>query len=347
MKKTYFILRFLLIVVIASNGLSNETFAQDIHFSQFNLSPLTQNPALAGAIFEKQGLINYKNQWSSITVPYKTVAASYDMRFKNKKDDKGFWAAGINFFSDKAGDLQMGTLQTNLNVAYHIRLNEYNTLGAGIQGGFAQRSINYTSLRSGSQYDGQAYNPSLPLGETIGKPSYTYADGAAGLVWTYNNTAGVITVTDNHELKANAGFSIFHVTQPNYSFYNTNENLKSKYVLHGNALISIPNSNVAFVPSIMYSMQSASQELIAGSLIRYKLKQETKYTGSNKGSAFSVGGFLRLKDAMIIALLLEFSNYAIGMSYDINTSKLTAVSSGKGGLEITLRFVSPNPFGTK
>lgn len=347
MKKIYIIFLFLLILIIVPSCISNKAFAQDVHFSQFNLSPLTMNPGLAGAIFEKQGLINYKNQWSSVTAPYKTIAASYDIRIKNNKTDKGFWSGGINFFSDKAGDLQMGTLQMNLSAAYHIHLNEYNTLGAGIQGGFAQRNINYNSLQSGSQYDGQAYNPSLPLGETIGKSSYAYLDGAAGMVWTFNNTSGAIKVSDNHDLKASAGFSIFHVTQPNYSFYSNNENLKLKYVLHANALISIPNSNVAFVPSILYNLQGTSQELIAGSLIRYKLKQDSKYTSSNKGAAFSVGGFLRLKDAMIIAMLLEFSNYAIGMSYDVNTSKLTAVSSGKGGLEITLRFVSPNPFGTK
>lgn len=342
----YLFFQLLWILIFASSCQPNACFAQDIHFSQFYMSPLTQNPALAGAIFEKQALINYKNQWGSITNPYKTFAASFDMRL-NKETKKSFWAAGINFFNDKAGDSQMGTLQANLSVAYHVHLNEYNTLGAGFQGGFVQRSINFSSLQSGSQYDGKSYNPLLPIGETGFKPSYTYADMAAGIVWTYNNTSGAINVTDNHDLKANAGFSVFHVAQPNYSFYSNNENLQLKYALHGSSLISLPNSNIAVVPNFMYCMQGTLQELLVGSLIRYKLKQDSKYTGANKGAAFSIGGFLRVKDAMAVVMLLEFSNYSIGMSYDINTSKLITVSSGRGGFEITLRFVYPNTFGGK
>ncbi|MFI5151315.1 MAG: type IX secretion system membrane protein PorP/SprF, partial [Bacteroidia bacterium] len=48
--------------------------AQDTHFSQFYMSPLTQNPAMAGAVYDMQALINYRNQWSSIATPFKTMA---------------------------------------------------------------------------------------------------------------------------------------------------------------------------------------------------------------------------------------------------------------------------------
>ncbi len=83
-----YILKFQLIVACFLPGISP---AQDIHFTQIYMSPLTLNPAMAGAIFKKQALINYKDQWSSITTPYKTFAASYDMRLNKKKDKKGFW----------------------------------------------------------------------------------------------------------------------------------------------------------------------------------------------------------------------------------------------------------------
>jgi type IX secretion system PorP/SprF family membrane protein len=342
MKFKKLLFQSLCILIIMS--IQKNAFAQDIHFSQYNMSPLTLNPSLAGAAFEKQGLMNYKDQWSSITSSYRLLAASYDMRFDKKKKQNGFWAGGLNFFSDKAGDSKMGALLVNLTAAYHLHLNEFNTLGAGMQEGFGQRSINYNSLQSGSQFDGYAYNPGLPLGETFDRSSFTYADMAAGIVWTYNNTAGDIKITDNHDLKANAGFSIFHINQPDYSFYNGNEKLKPKYVLHGNALLSVPNTNVAFVPGFMYCMQGSLKELFLGSLIRYKLMQDSKYTGTNKGAAFSLGAFVRAKDAIVASMLLEYSNYAIGMSYDINTSRLIAASDSRGGFELTLRVVSPNPF---
>ncbi len=171
----------------------------------------------------------------------------------------------------------------------------------------------------------------------------------AGVVWSYNNTSGARNVVDNHDFKANLGVSVFHPQQPKYSFYKDNEKLYTRFVVHGNALVSVPNTNMAFVPGFMYYRQGPAQEIYAGTLIRYKLQQDSKYTGNKKGAAISIGAFLRAKDAVVAAFLLEYSSYAMGVSYDLNTSGLRAVSTGRGGIEISLRWVTPNPFvgGTK
>jgi hypothetical protein len=47
-------------------------FGQDIHFSQFQTQPLTQNPALVGVKFDFAANVNYKDQWRQIGSPYKT-----------------------------------------------------------------------------------------------------------------------------------------------------------------------------------------------------------------------------------------------------------------------------------
>lgn len=318
--------------------------AQDIHFSQFYMSPLTQNPAMAGALFDLEALANYKSQWSSVTTPYKTVAVSYDMRFGKKKDSKGFWAGGLNFFSDRAGDANMGITQANLSIAYHVRLNDYNTLGGGLQGGYAQRSISPTGLQWGNQYNGNNFDATLPSGETLSPTAFSYADAAAGIVWTYNNTSGAKMVTDNHDLKFNLGASVFHPQQPSYSYYSSSEKLYAKFVVHGSGLISVPGKNIAFVPGFMYYRQGPTQEIYAGTMIRYKLKQDSKYTGFQQGAAFSLGAYYRAQDAIAATMLLEYSNYAIGFSYDINTSPLKAATNAQGGYEISIRFVNPNPF---
>src|SRR5688500_6785188 len=83
---------------------SSEVCAQDVHFSQFWMTPLLQNPGLAGANYDLQAILNYKDQWSSVASPYKTFDLSFDMKFNQKKPKKGFLAGGINVFSDKAGD---------------------------------------------------------------------------------------------------------------------------------------------------------------------------------------------------------------------------------------------------
>lgn len=321
------------------------SFAQDIHFSQFYMSPLNQNPAMAGANYDMQIILNYKDQWRSVATPYKTMAASFDIRLNKQKPKKGFLAAGLNLFNDKAGDSKMGTMQANLNLAYHLRLGEYSTIGAGLMGGFVQRSISYSDLEWGNQYDGTKYNATLATGETQGSSAFTLIDAGAGLVWTYNNTAGSIKVDDNHDLKANVGVAVFHPHQPTYSYAKmSTEKLYAKIVVHGNAVISVPGKNLGFIPGFMYYKQGPAQEIYAGSLLRYKLQQNSKYTGIKKGAAVSLGAFYRAKDAVVAAFLLEYSNYALGVSYDLNTSKLKTVSTGRGGIEITLRFVTPSPF---
>ena len=79
-------------------------------------------------------------------------------------------------------------------------------------------------------------------------------------------------------------------------------------------------------------------------MVKYILKQASKYTKFVKGSALSIGGHFRIGDAFIPSVLLEIANFAVGMSYDINVSSLKVASSSKGGFEISLRYTNPNPF---
>ena len=138
MKKSIAISSITCLTIVLWCGFGAKIFAQDIHFSQFYMSPLTQNPAMVGASYDLEAIINYKDQWKSIGTPYKTVAASYDMKFQKKKVTQGFFAGGINLFNDKAGDAKMGITQVNLDLGYHLHLSDYNTIGAGLQAGFVR-----------------------------------------------------------------------------------------------------------------------------------------------------------------------------------------------------------------
>ena len=40
----------------------------------------------------------------------------------------------------------------------------------------------------------------------------------------------------------------------------------------------------------------------------------------------------------------EIGNFEFGISYDLNVSQLRASSNMRGGMELSLRFVNPNPF---
>jgi hypothetical protein len=82
-----------------------------------------------------------------------------------------------------------------------------------------------------------------------------------------------------------------------------------------------------------------------GNLFRYQLSDASKYTKLKNSSAVSFGLYYRLKDAIIPMVQFEYQSFALGISYDYNTSKLSAGTNGNGGFEISLRFINPNPFG--
>ena len=80
------------------------------------------------------------------------------------------------------------------------------------------------------------------------------------------------------------------------------------------------------------------------SIIYFNHVVDSKYTGFKQRSAIGIGAYYRNQDALIVNLLIEKGKYAVGFSYDINASGLARASKSRGGFEITLRMVTPNPF---
>ena len=336
--------------------------AQDIHFSQFNQAPLTLNPALAGTTVWIRAVLQYRSQWKALHSEnspntYSTMGAGFDIKSKKRwikiknatekyrlSGENGFgW--GVNVFNDRAGDGKMGTLQANVSLAYQIYMSEKNMLAFGFQGGIMQRSINYDKLYWGNQYDPASslgYNSAIDPRENRSNNSFVVPDIGAGLIYNYKKSERYIRGGDQMEVTLGGG--IFHANQPKYSFLDLGEKLSMRMTFHGNAIIGISNTNVALAPGFMIAKQGPNQEIFLGTMVRYMLRENSKYTGFVKGANVSAGGYYRNKDAFIAIAMFEFSSYGVGLSYDLNVSGLKTVSSGRGGLEITLRFLNPSPF---
>lgn len=316
--------------------------AQDIHFSQFDETPLQLNPANAAVHHDVSVIANYKNQWQSVGAPYKTFALSGEMKLlKKKKQNLGL---GIDFFNDKAGDSQMGSNQANLSLSGIIPLNTKSLISGGLMCGFGQRSMSGGKLSWGKQYNGMDYDASLPTGEISLVSSFTFLDLGAGVQYSYGTNEMYISANDAK--KVNIGVAVFHPHQPAYSFTgDKSEKLHMKLVFHGDASIGLKNTNLILKPSYIVFIQGATKEITPGMTFQYVLQESSKYTGIKKASAVSLGGYYRAKDALIVLVKYEYSNYAIGFSYDINLSKLRTVTSARGGLEISLRFITPGAFG--
>lgn len=167
-------------------------------------------------------------------------------------------------------------------------------------------------------------------------------DLAAGVAYTYAREESSIAAND--QLNAQIGFSTYHLTSPNQFFLNGADRLKRKFVFHGNILFGIKNSSIGINPSWLAQMQGPSKEILAGLMIKYYINDNSKYTGIKKRSSIGLGAYYITGDAIIASLLYEAGRYAIGFSYDINTSKLVNASKGRSAFEITLRFVTPSAY---
>lgn len=332
------------VCVLVGSLTSISALAQDIHFSQFDETQLQLDPADAGVQHDVRIITNYKNQWKSVGSPYKTFALSGDARLLREK--KHHLGLGFDFFSDKAGDANLKSTQANLSLSGIINASEYSKISGGLMVGYAQRSIDVSNLEWGSQYDGMAYDASLPTMETQLAAPFNYVDLGAGIEYSYANSEMYISANDSRRI--NIGVSIFHPHTPKYTFYgDATQILHTKFVFHGNAAIGLKNTNVIVKPSYIVFLQGATREITPGLTFQYILQEASKYTKNKKPAAFSLGGYYRVEDAFIAVAKFEYSNYAIGFSYDVNLSKLRTVSKARGGFEISLRFISPSAFGKR
>lgn len=314
--------------------------AQDIHFSMFNYSPMTLNPANAGAEDEIRANLNFRNQWKTVASPFVTMAGSYDMKISGIGN--GFLSGGLNFYNDKAGDSKMGITQANLSLAYHLKVADGQTIGLGLMTGYAQRSLTTSALTWGNQYDGMNYNSGILSTEpNQGNFTKSFLDLGTGIVYTFST--GERYSSANDFMSFNVGFSAMHVHTPNISFYGTEQDLLfRKFVFHANGLIGIPNSRISFNPGVMTAFQGGAREILFGSNVRIRIQEDSKYTGIITGASISFGAWYRNKDAVSLTTILQFGGYTLAFAYDVNTSSLKEASNGKGGFELALRFVYPN-----
>ncbi|MCO5259826.1 MAG: PorP/SprF family type IX secretion system membrane protein [Crocinitomicaceae bacterium] len=321
------------------------TSAQDIHFSQMSYSPLTLNPGLAGANYDLTTTLSFRSQWNSVAEPFQTVAFSVDSRLnaKKKRNKKAHFAAGINFFNDRAGEAKVITNNANLHLSTHIILDYGHTLGLGLYGGWLQRTLNPNGGRWANQYDGMQYNEQFSSGETFNTLSFSNFDTGAGLVYTfYNGRESRIAANDSKMI--NIGFAAYHLNRPGYSFVDKKqERLYMRFSAFANASFGIRNTHVLVEPGVYFHNQGNARELFFGMYWKYILKGESHITNFVQQTMVGVGLFCRNQDALVIKAMFEWNGIGIGFAYDFNLfNSMVKMSKSRGGIEVALRWVVPD-----
>jgi type IX secretion system PorP/SprF family membrane protein len=313
---------FIILAVLMSFGLK----AQDVHFTQFQLSPSTLNPALTGAFlgtFRVGGI--YRDQALAITNDrYITPTFYVDMPLMRGVKENDWIGLGLGFYHDRAG---VGDLTTNKSMAglsYHLGLdkNNNNVLSVGIQMAYVQRRLaNFSLIRfEDGILSGGSTNEDANLIDPDGKK---YTDWTAGAIFTsYLN--------DISSLRA--GFSMGHLNRQNQGLYTSSDRLQFLYVGFAQFDYDI-SDRITLKPALFYQRKGKNDELAVQGMTSL-LFQEDKDIWLNAGLGFRYG------DALEFLVGADIGSLRVGASFDLTVSGLRRANNSFGAFELGVGYIA-------
>jgi type IX secretion system PorP/SprF family membrane protein len=213
------------------------------------------------------------------------------------------------------------------SVAYHKALDEngYHSLGIGFSGTYAQRRLDISKLDFQDELTSLGFTGvTSEFAANTGFLNINYADVNAGFI--YN---GATNDYNNFYF----GASMYHINRPKVSFQGANFNLNPRFTIHGGGYFPLADATTLFV-SGLHQRQAGATETIVGAAIGLTVNNDFE-----KAVEVYAGSWIRMGDAIIPYVGLEFGTVRLGLSFDVNTSKLTSASQRRGGMEISLIYI--------
>ena len=300
--------------------------AQEIHFTQFQLSPLTLNPALTGAYlgsFRIGGI--YRDQaWAITNDRYITPTAYVDMPLMRGVKENDWIGLGLGFYHDRGGVGDLITNKSMASLSYHLGLDKYNNnvLSFGLQMAYTNRRLeNFASIRF---EDGILNNGTTNEdANKINPDGINFQDWAAGVVFTsYLN--------DISSLRA--GFAMSHLNRKNQGLYTSVDRLDFLYIGFAQFDYDL-NDMITLKPALFYERKGKNDEFGAqamGSL----LFKEDKDIWLNAGLGFRYG------DAVELLAGADVGKLRVGMSYDLTVSSLRRANNSFGAFELGVSYIA-------
>lgn len=325
MVKSAAILSFLLIVSFFIK-------AQDPHFSQFFASPLTLNPAFTGKFDGTVRIAgNYRNQWPAFNNVYTTSTLSVDFGIlKNKLPDYDKWGVGILALTDKAGEGVLTNNYIGLSTSYSKALDEdgFKQIALGFQGTYGQKRLDRNKLYFEDQLTPYGFTGVTRETFNSDNLNFNYLDVNAGLLFSASTDE-----TNNYYVAA----SMYHINRPRESFQGAQWNIATRTTISAGGYFPVSDILTLHTSGI-YQYQAQSSEVVVGGALAASLDNASENPSNVYG-----GVWLRVNDAIIPYIGLEFSGLRIGATYDINVSGLKSGSESRGGMEISLIYVKRPP----
>jgi len=299
-------------------------FSQDIHFTQFNMSPLTVNPAMTGAFsgsFRIGGI--FRDQWVST---FSTPSFYIDSPILKGFRDLDWVGVGMVIYQDNASaefvrsDGRTGTGRVKQggmlgSIAYHFAADDKRKtiISLGLQVGTLSRKLQDNFLFEDEILSG-ATDEQLPTKED---PT-SFLDISGGLTIT-GRTVG--------ESYFRIGASVMHINQPDYGILSSNSaSLPMKIVGYGTYNMDL-NESFVVEPSILFESIGPATEVAIQALGGYKLDGET---------ILRAGLGYRLGDALEVLAGLQYKDLRVGASYDLTLSQL---ENPNGAFELAVAYI--------
>lgn len=305
-----------LLMCTAANNLK----AQDPHYTQYYIYPSWLNPALTG-VFDGECRVSgiYRSQWGNVSAPYKTPGISADF---NTIRNASF---GVSALQQKAGDGGYSYTTAYGSMAFSgVRFgrNGFHRLNLGLQAGIIQKKFDPTKASFGNQYNPATgeFDPGMAAGESFSRTSSTNFDAGAGVLY--------FDATPGKKMNLFGGFSVSHLTRPSDKFLASSEETKlaMRYTFHAGVRIML-SETMSITPNALYMRQGGAQEKMLGAFVQCR---------ATEGTDVMLGANMRFGDAVSPFVGLNYKDWVLGVSYDVNTSDLGKIAKGSNSFELSL-----------
>jgi type IX secretion system PorP/SprF family membrane protein len=310
------------------------TFGQQLYYSQYQLTPMLNNPSMITLSEELKVDVGYRSQFGGKGANYGTPLISASMPLYNKISSdafKKYGAVGLQVFTDRTGFSGM-LATTGFSFAYShiIRISHLDWVSFGLQPGVYQRRIDFSKLTSGSQWDGSngvfIDDPSK-LGENIN------ADERRSF-FTLNSGATYVRHNNRGQEFLVIGLSANNLTRPNISLNANSFSNPVNWNLQG-SVIAYENKQFQIKPTFRHIQSRNLNQTNVGSYVYYKIEDQKSFIGKGK---IGLGLWYSNQNAIITALEINQKDWALGFSYDFLASTLSDANNSIGAPEIVIGF---------
>lgn len=314
MKRILTLFTFLFLFCISSNI----SFAQDLHFTNYFITPTFFNPAQTGAFAGniRAGLL-YRDQWRSVTSnPFQEAVISVDSPIIFGLTKQQWVGVGATLFYDKAGSPGQTWSGFYPSVAYHISFDKKfrNVITIGAQYGFANRGYNTDGWLSEDEALGiSTTSPDREFIKGTGSGGEDFSAGYGDL------NVGILfkTAIDKFS-KFEIGAAMMHVLNPSFNFgmgggQNEIGSRINAHVKYRRAT----SRQMIWEPSVYYSSTTGASNIQIQLRNQYLLKKDGNFS-------IITGLGYRLGDSAQLLTGVQYKDWTVALSYDYGVSDLAS-----------------------